>query len=153
MDEAINNRQIEAHTNLWNQHLKDLPNIWDSVCLIPPPVDDVVVHVFHGGRLCEQLIPFERATAELKRKIKPISFIYLGCAEIHSGFSWWQPSDLVNWLLSSHVHFILTHPHQGLEGLRWNIDLLYREMQRLEFHPGFPSGTQLKCPIFTQNKF
>ena len=30
---------------------------------------------------------------------------------------------------------------------------IYKEFARLKYHPGFPSGQQLKCPIFSQDKF
>ena len=29
---------------------------------------------------------------------------------------------------------------------------LYEELQRLRFHEGFPNGSKLSCPIFTQDK-
>ena len=65
----------------------------------------------------------------------------------------WNPHQLVEWLLGSHIHFILTHIHQGLEGCAWNMDELYQQVQRLKHHPGFPCGDALQCPIFTQDKF
>ena len=43
----------------------------------------------------------------------------------------WNPKDLVDWLLDSDVHFIITHIHQGLEQLCWNMEDLYIEVQRL----------------------
>ena len=27
------------------------------------------------------------------------------------------------------------------------------EIQRLEYHPGFPAGMNLRCPVFTGDKF
>jgi hypothetical protein len=27
------------------------------------------------------------------------------------------------------------------------------EIQRLEYHPGFPAGINLRCPVFTGDKF
>jgi hypothetical protein len=65
-----------------------------------------------------------------------------------------SPADLVNWLLDSHVHFILSHVHQGIGPyLHWNMKDLENELQRLSNHFGFPKGTKLKCPIFLQDKF
>ena len=65
----------------------------------------------------------------------------------------WSVADFVNWLLQSHIHFIIGHPHQGTEKFGWSVESLYAELQRLYHHPGFPAGDQLRCPIFTQNKW
>lgn len=62
--------------------------------------------------------------------------------------------DFVDWLLGSHVHFILSHIHQGIGTLGWDMDTLYKQqLPRLYYHPGFPRGNQLVCPVFTQDKF
>lgn len=60
---------------------------------------------------------------------------------------------LVDWLLGSHIHFVITHPHQGWHTTATNVEELYDEFSRLKYHPGFPMGVQLKCPIFTQDKW
>lgn len=63
-------------------------------------------------------------------------------------------STFVEWLLDSHVHFILGHIHQGIIGLGWDLDVLYKQqIPRLYYHPGFPTGKELFCPVFTQDKF
>jgi hypothetical protein len=63
-------------------------------------------------------------------------------------------STFVEWLLDSNVHFILGHIHQGIVGLGWDLDILYKQqLPRLYYHPGFPSGKELFCPVFTQDKF
>ena len=64
----------------------------------------------------------------------------------------WSPRELVDWLLSSHIHYIISHIHQGLNSLFWNMDELYNEIKRLRFHIGFPYLQKINCPIFTQNK-
>jgi hypothetical protein len=62
--------------------------------------------------------------------------------------------DLITWLLGSHIHFAITHPHQGMEDAsKCTIKQIYQEVDRLKFHPGFPSGVQLQCPIFLQDKW
>lgn len=62
--------------------------------------------------------------------------------------------DLITWLLGSHIHFAITHPHQGMEeASNCTIQQIYQEVDRLKFHPGFPSGVQLQCPIFLQDKW
>jgi hypothetical protein len=47
--------------------------------------------------------------------------------------------DIVNWLLEGDIHFIISHIHQGIV--------------KLHDHPGFPSGDNLQCPVFTQDKY
>jgi hypothetical protein len=65
----------------------------------------------------------------------------------------WTLSGIVDWLLTSHLHFVVTHPHQGLEQSGWSVNDIYREFSRLTYHPGFPSGEKLGCAVFTQDKW
>lgn len=65
----------------------------------------------------------------------------------------WSVRQLVNWLINSHMHFIVAHPHQGTDNFGWACEDLYDELQRLRYHPGFPRLDQLRCPVFTQDKF
>jgi hypothetical protein len=60
---------------------------------------------------------------------------------------------VVEWLLGSHIHFLITHPHQGLESSGLSISEIYNEVQRLKYHPGFPSLEKIECPIFCQDKW
>ena len=64
----------------------------------------------------------------------------------------WTMETFVNWLLGGHIHFVLCHVHQGMESSAWNVVDLYAELNRLQMHEGFPSGIQLQCPVFTQDK-
>jgi hypothetical protein len=59
----------------------------------------------------------------------------------------WTPKDLIDWLLNSDVHFIITHIHQGLEQLSWDMVELYNEVQRLRYHNGYPNRIHSRCPI------
>ena len=34
----------------------------------------------------------------------------------------------------------------------WHPDDCQKELLRVEYHPGFPSGTHLRCPVFNANK-
>lgn len=67
----------------------------------------------------------------------------------------WGPDKLIDWLLESNMHFITAHVHQGLRshGLSWDLSVFLPQLQRLKFHVGFPSGDQLHCPVFTQDKY
>ena len=66
----------------------------------------------------------------------------------------WQPDQLMDWSLKCHCHFFIAHIHQSLlrHNLVWDMDFACRQYSRLRYHPGFPSGDQLRCPIFTQDK-
>ena len=79
-----------------------------------------------------------------------IRFEYLSIKNLRE--SDWTVVDFVDWLLGSHIHFILTHVHQGLESFGWGVEEIYNELQRLRWHPGFPEGDELSCPVFTQDK-
>ena len=43
---------------------------------------------------------------------------------------------VVDWLLESHIHFILGHPHQGLGHFGWSINHIYSQLDRLTYHIG-----------------
>jgi len=66
-----------------------------------------------------------------------------------------SPTQLMDWLLEAHVHFITAHAHQGLRShaLEWCMQDYVKQLQRLQFHVGFPSGDQVSCPVFTQDKY
>ena len=62
-------------------------------------------------------------------------------------------ADAIEWLLGAHIHVVLTHPHQGLEGSGWGVEEVYEEVRRLYYHTGFPCLENLKCPVFCQDKW
>ena len=56
-------------------------------------------------------------------------------------------------MVTSDVHFILGHIHQGvIEKTEWAVEDLYKELQRLQQHVGFPNRQFLNCPILIQDK-
>ena len=56
-------------------------------------------------------------------------------------------------MYASDVHFILGHIHQGvIEKTEWDVEELYKELQRLRQHIGWPNQKFLSCPILTQDK-
>ena len=61
-----------------------------------------------------------------------------------------SPHEFVDWLLEADFHILTTHLHQGIP--QWNIQDVLKALRRLYHHDGFPSGSRLFCPIFTQNK-
>lgn len=122
----------------------------DRIAYEPSSTRPVLVRVFAGGDGSEQLIPFRSAIGSLGGRFRRSNyhFEYIKGSELKG----WTPEQFAEWLLSSHYHFIICHPHQWMKELGWNVDSIYRELQRLRFHPGFPSGDKLRCPIFTQDK-
>jgi len=67
--------------------------------------------------------------------------------------SWDHPSFLVDWLLESTIHVILCQGiHCGFLEL-WGSTACMEQIQRLEYHPGFPMGNKLRCPAFSGDKW
>lgn len=66
----------------------------------------------------------------------------------------WGITDIIDWLLDSDIHFILSHIHQGFisSSKHLNMDEVLGQLKRLNTHNGFPNGEALNCPVFTQNK-
>jgi len=63
----------------------------------------------------------------------------------------WSELDLILWLMEGNFHFIISHVHQGMN--QWNAGALKRYLPHLSDHKGWPTAHQLKCPVFTQDKF
>ena len=66
----------------------------------------------------------------------------------------WGPQQLVDWLLCSDEHFILSHVHQGMSALGesqmgWNMLLLQKQLMRLRDHRGYPNGDKLHCVLYS----
>lgn len=123
-----------------------------------PQKGKLVVRVYKGGEISQQFAAWESAwlqwlaDMEVRSRIE-VDLEVLSCRTLKSrGFR--NAAQLVDFLLASHVHFILGHIHQGLETLGWDMrDLYQQQLPRLYYHSGFPTGKQLVCPVFTQDKF
>ena len=117
------------------------------------------VRVFAGGYDSPQLVFFRNGIEILDRLIPTNDFFHTNksgkIVEYHYVHEMrtlrWAPDDLIDWLLDSDIHFIVTHPHQG--NPRWDVSQLHRALERLRLHPGFPNNDQLNCPVFLQHKF
>ena len=129
-----------------------------SECRLPE--DKLVIRVYQGGDTSQQAIALLEAWMIWLNKKKSIltergiivDWQMVTCKKVRE--LEFTEKDLVDWLLDSHVHFILAHIHQGIVSLGWDFDVLYRQqLPRLYYHPGFPTRNQLFCPVFTQNKF
>ena len=109
-----------------------------------------------GGTLGVQNGPFTVASARVV-KCFPTNTIVFETTSL-SSMRKVKEQDLtlktfMDWIAASHLHFIITHPHQGLEKFGWSTDDIYAQLwTALNGRDGFPSGRQLQCPIFTQDK-
>jgi hypothetical protein len=128
----------------------DVDLLWNAIAYVPAYSDQVIIKVFIGGAGAVQIKHFSTAWSRLRLQIK-YKIEYINTEDIRKLFA--KPSDLVDWFLNSHVHFILAHIHQGISQKYWCMDELRCELIRLKFHNGFPNGDELQCPIFTQNKY
>ena len=70
-----------------------------------------------------------------------------------SKLDWTHPRFLVDWLLDSDIHIILCQGlHCGMWGVWRPVDCM-NEIRRLEYHPGFPAGVNLRCPVLNGDKY
>ena len=95
--------------------------------------------------------PFKSAWYHQNLEKDKINIFYISVKGIKE--KRWTAKQFVDWLLESHVHFILYRVHQGISQLGWDMKILEDELQRLKYHTGFPNGSQLLCPVFLQDKF
>lgn len=131
--------------------------MWDTIIMAPCISDGVVlVRVFTGGKASIQSGPFSSAIRRIQRECRGTSKVpyveYMDTQMLAE--SKWQPHQFVEWFLHSHVHVIIAHSHQSLfnHNLMWNMSEALAQFQRLRYHAGFPTGNQLRCPVFTQDK-
>jgi hypothetical protein len=106
------------------------------------------IHVYAGGESGNMCGPFSSALSESGLEHKGIVKV---AYKYKKEFNNKTAKELISWLLCSDVHFFLTHPIQAMYG--WNCDDLFPLLEQLRDHPGWPSGDQISCPIFTQDKY
>ncbi len=136
--------------------------LWESILYLPliSYKSNLIIRVAIGGKYGRQGGSFQAAISALRR-MNPsitdnITVELMGNSDIrHLN---WSPEDLVDWLLGGHIHFVITHVHQGLVvkelgDYGWNMVDLYAQINRLKLHNGFPSHNNLGCPVFTQDKY
>ena len=122
---------------------------------LPPKEEEVLIRVYKGNSKGAQSdafdIAIQRVIHSMKDKGHKVSVKSLDLKRFRQEEM--QFSDVIDWLLESHIHFIITHPHQGLETSGWSVQEIYNQVQRLTYHEGFPSLEKLSCPIFCQDKW
>jgi hypothetical protein len=111
----------------------------------------ILIRAFLGGSDGNQVQPFNSAISTIAAKHPEIILETLDVNQVKKLFS--SPDQLIDWLIQSDIHFILSHLHQGLSQLNWSMTNLYSQALRLAIHCGFPNGKYLRCPIFSQDKY
>jgi len=153
---------------LWSS-IKYRPDV--SFCSVAK-CDVLIIRVFQGGSESVQFRSFETATELLfdsKLSSKDDVLVHNNC-RLKVRYEYCTTtmlSDrrifgskantfqaLVEWLLASHIHIILSHIHQGIHNFySWNTNNMLTELEKLYYHDGFPTREQLYDPVFTQDKF
>ena len=136
----------------------DTISMWEAINFTPNEKNHFIIRAFIGG---EKSIQRDAFSIEMARCIPVVSLKYGLLVNIEYMNTktlcskGWSPSQLIEWLLSSNMHFITAHAHQGLRshGISWDMTVYMKQLQRLKFHVGFPCRDQLRCPIFTQDKY
>ena len=154
-------QQLESSVEkkrLEEDHARKSLLMWEAIIATPPKQigSTKVIRVFTGGKQSIQSGPFIHAVSEVRKRLLQGTDILrvesLNTQELCARK--WQPNQFVDWLMSSHIHFILGHVHQSLlnHNLVWDMEYALSQYTRLKYHVGFPSGDQLQCPVFTQDK-
>lgn len=128
----------------------------------PRPTNYCVIRVYRGGSYDGyQMEQFNDALKGIfQTHPESVSVEFLDIKQVKQNK--FTEKQFVDWLLASTIHFIIAHPHQGYgfgcwnaqgKSIDWDISVLYKELDRLRDHKGFPRLNKLKCPIFTQDKF
>jgi hypothetical protein len=114
LSDELNNKMTNLKSSISEHAIEQVQKKTRRLCL---------VRVFQGGRNARQLEPVQQALAEFERK-KLIDIEYIDIDKVKTQHLTVQ--SIVQWLLSSDVHLIITHMHQGImELLGWNmIDLI-----------------------------
>ena len=97
---------------------------------------------------------FHEATRVLRLVEKGWNIEQLDSSTIRENLKEWTSSKfLVDWLLESSVHVILCQGiHNSFLNLWGSTDCM-NQTKRLEYHPGFPLGNKLRCPVFNGDKW
>jgi hypothetical protein len=140
-----------------DRHIASLGNYSRSKSLRPGSM--VTMIVFTGGSGAAQESLVRRALNDLvldlrgKRLIN-LEVTYLNQDTVKNIYKW-GPAELTDHMLTFDIHICPTHPHQGNIGNKkpeWNVNNIYRHVDRWAYHLGFFSGRYCRCPVLTQNK-
>ena len=107
------------------------------------------MRAFIGGHLGNQNTPVSHALGLVKSERKNLDVETINVDEV--GMKKWSLKDLFDWLYGIDqpeevvvVHLISAHLNQGFDKLRWDIQELWSEYERLRECIGFPSISPAK---------
>lgn len=134
---------------------------WETIFRSPSGAEAakyVQIRVFEGGQDSHQALPFRSAMSSVIGAVqqliapKELKIESLCVKEVKKRS--WGMTELVDWLLSGDIHFVLNHVHQGFGESHYVLDMVnvVQQIKRLKYHNGFPTGADLLCPVFTQDK-
>ena len=133
-------------------------NMWDTVENFPDTIYPIIIRIFGGGESSFQTQELKHALGNLDIHPSLYKVEILTCDMVNVFHL--SLKEVIDWLLSSHIHFISAHLHQGIsleiltsQSKSWDLQFYYEQMNRLRFHPGFPNGNSLECPVLLQDKF
>jgi hypothetical protein len=116
------------------------------------------IHVFMGDESHVQRDNFYGALNELgiSTHQSECEVMTFGQLKDKLRFKKWTLDTFLSWLQECDIYIILCHIHQafGFPPLLWEpLDFYDKLYDKLHDRLGFPSAEQLRCPIFTQNKY
>ncbi len=111
----------------------------------------MIIHVLssHGSKLDDFVVNALREKARMHNTNVNVSTLVLATIREDPN---WTLAQVMTFLIECHCYFIINHPHQGTQDLQWSMQEFYSRLQCLSTRIGFPSGPNLRCPVFTQNK-
>jgi hypothetical protein len=119
----------------------------------------VLIRAFLGGVGGEQTGPLNRAylrvhEAYIARGIKLVLQTFHN--DMVKRTYHWTCTELFDHLIAADIHLLPTHLHQGMMALggtdTWNILNILRNIERLRYHVGIPSGVYTGNSVGNQDK-
>lgn len=109
------------------------------------------IRVFIGGTGAQSRTSFDTAMGSIGAIYgEKVSVEWLNTDMMKNTDMMWSPKEFVDWLIGGDIHVIVGHLHQGLDKLRWDIEILHEEYMRLRDHIGYTAGAL--CYVFLQDK-
>ena len=133
-------------------------SMWETVENMPDEIYPIIIRVFGGGEYSMQTQQLSFALGSLGLNQSLYKLEIMTCDMVNMNHV--SLKGVIDWLSGSHIHIISAHMHQGLslenltsQGQSWDLQFYNQQMNRLKYHPGFPTGNFLECPVFLQDKY
>jgi hypothetical protein len=134
----------------------------DTIFRAPSSSSNIfIIRIIGGGEGNIQTSQLIAAIQELNLHQSLYSIELLTCDHINTKH--YSIKSIVDWAIAGHMHLISCHVHQGIQlqiinsrvpgKNSFNLESMMGQLQRLQYHSGFPTGDKLKCPVFLQDKY